>query len=438
MSTLVQLSPFPEELDRGYLGRLMMANGCTDTWSAFALIERHFDIERGSRTPHYLLSRSAQMDSQQFGLRHTTVPLSDGISMYQGIEQFPETRLKPGRSSRISKVATHFCEECMKADIDFHGISYWRREHQTPGHLWCEKHQVPLRLVNTTEPGLRTPSFYIDQSTTVSKDMVVEAQRNTAVQRYLLLVEALYERRKPLNGHRVRTAVNERAADLEVGLLRRSMARVCIDDCVRDQFPLAWLDSVFGEVSDRDLGLWMHNGPRQVHSTLVILAALFLSCEEVDEAIAREESKAHELDAGRLGLKLTEEKSRSAIAAYRNALGIYSAVTRDSDDFPDAHSLKKMGLPDLKLNGVATHMVMRGLERFFLERGSIEDGAKASGLPVMVMEDIVRNCAPNMREVLRFWYESVPSHYDEGLKRANALPTRSWKVPVKRPVVEKE
>jgi len=427
MRTLVQLSPFPEELDRGYLGRLMMANGCTDTWSAFTLIERQFDIERGSRTPHYLLSRSAQMESQQFGLRHTTVPLTDGISMFQGIEKFPETRLKPGRSSKRDKITTHFCEQCMLADIDFHGVSYWRREHQTPGHLWCEKHRNPLRLVRTAEAGLRSPSFYINQSVSVSNDLVVESLHNAAVQRYLLLVEALYERKKPLDGHKVRSAINERVGDLELGMRKINMARVYIDDRIRDQFPSAWLTTVFGDISNRDLGAWIKLGPAQVHSTLVILVALFESNEQIYAMIAQMESAASELAAGWVSTRFAEEQPHHVLAAYRNASGLYSAISRNSDGLPDAQSLKRMGLPDLEMDGVAAYMVLRGLERFFLERGSIEDSAEIAGVSVLVMEDLVRSCAPNMLEVLMSMNKSVASHYGEAISRKRAATSRSWR-----------
>ncbi|CAN7585812.1 TniQ family protein [Acidovorax sp. LjRoot118] len=432
MSTLVQLSPFPEELDRGYLGRLMLANGCIDTCSAFNLIERHFQIERGSRTTHDLLSRAAQMDSRHFGLRHTTMPLTDGISMFRGAECFPETTLKPERSSKRRKVTTNFCEECMKADVKFHGISYWRREHQTPGHLWCEKHQSPLRFIYTAEPGLRTPSFYVDQGGKVSDGLVVEAQRNYGVQQYLLLVDALYEREKPLDGDSVHAAIFERAANLGMGIRRKDTARVFIDDRVRDQFPATWLNNVFGDLSNRDLGWWMNNGDRQVHSKLVLIAALFESCEQAYETIAQVECKLIKMDAGRVFATVGDERSRDALNAYRNASGIYSAVSRDSDGFPDARMLKKMGLPDLEMDGVAVHLVKKGLERFFLEQGSIADSAEVSGLSVQAMEQLIRNCAPNMWGVLRAMNEGfVQPQFRADILRKRAATSRSLRVSAK-------
>lgn len=53
----------------------------------------------------------------------------------------------------------------------------------------------------------------------------------------LLLVDALYEREKPLDRDSVHAAIFERAANLGMGIRRKDKARVFIDDRVRDRFP---------------------------------------------------------------------------------------------------------------------------------------------------------------------------------------------------------
>lgn len=176
----------------------------------------------------------------------------------------------------------------------------------------------------------------------------------------------------------------------------------------------------------------MSNGDRQVHSRLVIVAALFESCEQAYETIAQMECKLIKMAVGRVGATVGEERSRDALNAYRNAAGIYSAVSRDSDGFPDARILKKMGLPDLGMHGVEAHMVKQGLERFFLEQGSIADSAEVSGLSVQAMEQLIRNCAPNMWGVLRAMNEGfIEPKFRAEILRERAANTRSLRASAK-------
>lgn len=42
----------------------------------------------------------------------------------------------------------------------FHGTSYWRRDLQTPGQLWCPKHEEPLSFAAGADPFLTSPAEY--------------------------------------------------------------------------------------------------------------------------------------------------------------------------------------------------------------------------------------------------------------------------------------
>ena len=85
MNMLVQPAPFPEEMDRGYLGRIMRVNGYRTPKDAVEAMAAHFGEEGRSRrdlTTHELLSRMAGMTTEHFAQRHTTLPLRRGITSY--------------------------------------------------------------------------------------------------------------------------------------------------------------------------------------------------------------------------------------------------------------------------------------------------------------------------------------------------------------------
>lgn len=88
MDMLVQPAPLPEEMDRGYLGRILRINRYRSPKEMVEAIATHFGEDGRSRrelTTHELLSRMAGMTTEHFAQRHTTLPLRRGITSY-----FPE------------------------------------------------------------------------------------------------------------------------------------------------------------------------------------------------------------------------------------------------------------------------------------------------------------------------------------------------------------
>ncbi|WP_428147831.1 hypothetical protein [Delftia acidovorans] len=85
MNMLVQPAPLPEEMDRGYLGRIMRINGYRSPKDMVEAMAGHFGKEGKTRrevTTHELLSRMAGMTTEHFAQRHTTMPLRRGITSY--------------------------------------------------------------------------------------------------------------------------------------------------------------------------------------------------------------------------------------------------------------------------------------------------------------------------------------------------------------------
>lgn len=163
MSMLVQPGPLPEEIDRGYLGRIIRINGYRNAKDVVEAMSADYGEGIKSRrelTTHELLSNMAGLTSEEFAQNHTTIPLRRAITSF-----FPEIRhgslerrslLHNGAMQR-KYAAAFLCEECVKADIHFHGVSYWRRDHQTQGQLWCQKHEKPLHFSTSVDPLLSSP-----------------------------------------------------------------------------------------------------------------------------------------------------------------------------------------------------------------------------------------------------------------------------------------
>lgn len=69
-------------------------------------------------------------------------------SMLNAKSEITENLLGIGQWKHIKTPYLKYCLTCFKEDMTIYGESYWRRLHQVPGVLVCEKHMEPLTVSN--------------------------------------------------------------------------------------------------------------------------------------------------------------------------------------------------------------------------------------------------------------------------------------------------
>lgn len=156
MNNLVRLSSLPDELSNGYMGRLARANG----FDAIPKFDQFLDVSvRCGRSRHGLrvsrveaLSEVAGMSLQSYLKAHTMLSLWQGVVGAEGGLDSERNLFHALQAygTRASRSLLYYCPECAKADVAFHGMSYWRREHQLAGVYGCSKHERPLACAPLT------------------------------------------------------------------------------------------------------------------------------------------------------------------------------------------------------------------------------------------------------------------------------------------------
>ncbi len=414
MNMLVQPAPFPEEMDRGYLGRIMRINGYRTPKDAVEAIAAHFGEEERSRrevTTHELLSRMAGMTTENFAQRHTTLPLRRGITSYL-------PKLVHGCGERTSLLyisgtlrkypAAFFCEECVRADIQFHGTPYWRRDLQTPGQLWCSKHSKPLSFVAGKDPFLDSPAAYIGKSEQIPQEWVAPAVKNAHVDRFLELAAALYERPVPLDVALIAPLLRDIGSAQGFKSNASSKQGVLISDRIKELFPEQWLGTVFHEVVAKDPGTYLHQvdgtlylrkAASSVIAYLLVLSVLFESADQALNALV-DACNGQVAPSWRPRLaKPSVPGVDDLLAQYVAAKGVHSAVAQLLE-LP-LHTVRKalcdLGLPSLpEWDETADVGPVAALKAYYLDKLPYTSCLKISGVTEARFDALMRQCSPKM------------------------------------------
>lgn len=409
---LITPAALPDEIDRGYLGRVMRINGVTNEREISVQMAEHVgmgDLPRREAPCVVLLSKVANVQVTEFVRQHTMLPLRRGITSYQpdlkhGCESNPSMLWTS--AMRVARPGGYFCRDCVKEDEEFHGLSYWRRDHQIPGLLWCQKHKTRLHYRDSADAFLAAPSQFVDDCHTISEPWVKEAFNNQVVQRFLDISSDLIGRAAPFSVKRVSAVLKARAASRGFQTYSGSAKAPLLSDAVVGQFGREWLATVLPALADKQEGtilnsmdgvLYLANSASSVTAYILALSILFETPEDALNAIIWFEdvgpTKRHRTLAKAIKpeeLRLAYMESRGNYSATANSLGVSYAAVRKP--------LLSMGLPNL--TGANGHDLEKAVAAFFLEGRSLEDSAAVGKISRKVMEELVRTTGSAFGNVL--------------------------------------
>lgn len=399
---LIVPAPLPDEIDCGYLGRIMRINGVAK--EAEILIRMAEQVGMGNLSkreapPVVLLSRFAHMEVMPFVKQHTTLPLRRGITSFH-----PEVKhgckSRPGllwnSAMRPARPAAYFCPNCVEEDEDYHGLSYWRREHQIPGLFWCPKHGAPLHYKNEADAFLAPPSQFMGDCHTVLDGWVEKAFDTPVVQRFLAISSELMGRDQAFSVQHVSAVLRKRAAAYGFQTYGGTVKNPLLSDAVVHQFGREWLATVLPTLADKQEGvllpqmdgvLFMAKSASSTAAYILALSLLFETPESALNAIIQSDEMALNRRRRRAGRTISAEDYR---LAYIKSRGNYSGTAKALATSYAAvgKRLQGMGLPNL--TGSRHPTLETAAVAFFIEGKSIEGSAVAAGISRDLVEGMVR------------------------------------------------
>ena len=256
MTSFLRPHALPEELDRGYLGFAMTLNGISSVDEALRQISSCLMPARPAADTNLVESLAcvANLSVDDFVQCHTTRPLREAIAPTVSKE-----RRRGVRSERIDPVGCssrkgwYFCPACAQADLEFHGRSYWRRDLQFPGQLWCPKHAMALRYIVSDEKALPSPLVAQATSEEVPQSLVDAAISNQFVVRYLDICAGFLQHRESIDNSVARRIIQHRAKEKGIALRRRAAPGPLLSDIIMGLFPSSWLATVMPALASNEI-----------------------------------------------------------------------------------------------------------------------------------------------------------------------------------------
>lgn len=136
----------PEEMLAGYVGRVGRMNGISQKrlWHHLHEHETLTSKPGHLRTWVHALATAYPLDADTLASSHTLIPLLMVLRPTGSSIKITNSKALHLCETALPDGAPRLCRACVKEDLGFWGLSYWRRNHQIRGIDCCPKHGMPL------------------------------------------------------------------------------------------------------------------------------------------------------------------------------------------------------------------------------------------------------------------------------------------------------
>ncbi|RTL25413.1 MAG: hypothetical protein EKK47_23490 [Burkholderiales bacterium] len=248
---LLRLATLPDELSQGYAGRLARINGLGSINELYRQIRmcraQTADGPERQMSKVELLAMMAGIPLKAYVKAHSMLAVWRGVTGLSDVRD-PEHDFHQGLLTygiRASRSALHYCPECAQADVAFHGMSYWRREHQIPGVYACSKHARPLCYTDWAD-AVQAP-LSLSASQQVDSVLFDAAINSAAVLRVQELVHGLVQMCATRQIEEVYQAMRPSLIRVGINEYCYAKAKRYLYDFIQASYPLEWLKASFAD-----------------------------------------------------------------------------------------------------------------------------------------------------------------------------------------------
>jgi TniQ len=225
----------------------------------------------------------------------------------------------------------HLCCRCVAEDIGFWGVSYWRRAHQIPGVVECEKHREALRIaLSRNQHSL--PQDHVDSAVPISAALVDHFRSNDCIARYARIAIEVLNARAPVSTEQMVKCLQVATAKTQRPWGRKRGEH--LSDLVAQRTAGPWLFATFPEfhIKRRGVGIptidrtYSARGVAQrTVAYVLVLAALHESADDALLSLSNPPATRRAIEARN---EETSDKLSRAVKLFLQGLPIGEACKR--------------------------------------------------------------------------------------------------------------
>ena len=242
--------PFPDELATTYLARLRnenILNNNQELARALRVAGLIGQVPTSAAALLEALFAALGMSVRELVCSHSLIPVQKCVVNYdfenEAPPDFGDKRYLQfaARGSRVMGL----CRDCVAEDLDYWGISYWRRSHRLTGVTWCLKHLRPLSYVTDGAALDLNPDMAVAYAADRTYSDVRMVLESPVMQRYASIMASLLESaRAPVHYGCAGKVIRDRAALKGLRVIPPKNARYLSDEA-RERLPASWLAEHF-------------------------------------------------------------------------------------------------------------------------------------------------------------------------------------------------
>ncbi|THD02515.1 hypothetical protein B1810_14435 [Panacagrimonas perspica] len=344
----------------------------------------------------------------RFVVGHTVVPLIHAFSADDGAGEHggPARRhLLPKNAFRVLRAGAYLCRKCVEEDLDFHGMSWWRRDHQLPGLFWCPKHRTALHLHQDAAVFRAPPSAVISEASCVGNEWCEELRSNALISRFIEIQEGLLSLEVPLSERVVSRMMRDRASDQGFHSGVHEVKRPLVSTLLREKVDPKWIDTLYGGFGETQDGYYFsidgtlrgHHDSAGAVSYALVAAVLWSSADDALTAMMDADSTRGTQDRS---AKPGPDRARLE-AAYLENRGGHAAVARKLNLREDTvrQILDAAGFPALG----AGMGLLKAAAAFYLDGESLNNASRMANVKASELEKLIRTSGQPFADILRRW-----------------------------------
>lgn len=235
-----------------------------------------------------MLPSGSKITGEQLLLNHTMYPFYTKFLSKQISDDIKDGILDKENISIIVKACLHsreansnkylkFCPLCVAQDIEVLGESYWRREHQVNGVLFCSKHGIELQESNVLMTKINNEYICLDDIKTTASNSICENYKEYNLKYINIVKEIMKTDDKRLNLIDINRFYRYKL--YEVGLATKSgiINRAMLFDKVKEFYPKNYLVLMKSSLDTNSIeDSWIHNFFSNKHNKSIVKHILLL------------------------------------------------------------------------------------------------------------------------------------------------------------------